>query len=147
MTKKEDNSLQQCPFSGGKNKSPFYDYYGTSNETNKKFAKVTHSERTEEILLISTYLYIREVHLEHIRAWVAGVEKHELGLLQMIRRETLLDLNIAAIKDINDCWEGNLSWIKQIRLVISQIQYVHVNIWCQDCHHHLDDFLPKTNAR
>lgn len=133
MTKQEDNSLQQCPFSCGKNKSPFYDYYGTSNETNKKFAKVTHSERTEEISLILTYLYIREVHLEHIRAWVAGVEKHELGLLQMIRRETLLDLNIAAIKDINDCWEGNnLSRIKQIRLVISQIQYVHANICRQD---------------
>lgn len=91
-----------------------------------------------------TYLHIGEVHLEHIRAWVAGVEKHELGLLQMIRRETLLDLNIAAIKDINDCWEGNnFSWIKQIRLVISQIQYVHANIWCQDWHHHLDDFPPK----
>lgn len=99
-----------------------------------------------------TYLYIREVHLEHIRAWVAGVEKHELGLLQMIRRETLLDLNIAAIKDISECWEGNnLSQIKQIRLVISQTQYVHRNIWCQDWHHHLDDgppnFLPETNAR
>lgn len=112
---------------GKKSKSPFYDYYGTNNGTNKK---VTHSERTEEILLILTYLYVREVHLEHIRAWVAGVEKHELGLLQMIRRETLLDLNIAAIKDISECWEGNnLSWIKQIRLVISQIQYIHANIW------------------
>lgn len=120
-----------------KNRSPFYDYYGTNNETNKK---VTHSERTEVISLILTYLYIREEHLEHIRAWVAGVEKHELGLLQMIRRETLLDLNIAAIKDISECWEGNnLSRIKQIRLVISQMQYVHANIWRQDWHHHLDD--------
>lgn len=48
------------------------------------------------------YLYIREIHLEHIWAWVPGVEKHELGFLQMIGRETLLDLKIAAFKDIND---------------------------------------------
>lgn len=48
------------------------------------------------------YLHIREKHLEHIRAWVPGVEKHELGFLQMIGRETLLNLKIAAVKDIND---------------------------------------------
>lgn len=48
------------------------------------------------------YLYIREKHLEHIRAWVSGVEKHELGFLQMVGRETLLNLKIAAVKDIND---------------------------------------------
>lgn len=48
------------------------------------------------------YLYIREKHLEHIRAWVPGVEKHELGFLQVVGRETLLDLKIAAFKDIND---------------------------------------------
>lgn len=49
-----------------------------------------------------THLDVREEHLEHIRAWVAGVEKHEFGLLQMIGRETLLDLKAAAIKDINN---------------------------------------------
>lgn len=53
-----------------------------------------------------THLDIREEHLEHIRTRVAGVEKHELGLLQMIGGETLLDLQTAAIKDINDCLEG-----------------------------------------
>lgn len=52
------------------------------------------------------YLDIREEHLEHIRARVAGVEKHELGLLQMIGGETLLDLQTAAVKDINKCSEG-----------------------------------------
>jgi len=61
------------------------------------------------------YLDIREEHLEHIRAWVAAVEKHELGLLQMIGRETLLDLKIAPIKDINTCLEGNNKW--QIKLM------------------------------
>lgn len=45
-----------------------------------------------------TYLDIREEHLEHIRAWVAGVEEHELGLLQMIGRKTLLDLKAAGVK-------------------------------------------------
>lgn len=48
------------------------------------------------------YLYIREIHLEHIRAWVSGVEKHELGFLQMVGREALLNLKIAAVKDIDD---------------------------------------------
>lgn len=48
------------------------------------------------------YLYIREIHLEHVRAWVPRVEKHELGFLQMVGRETFLDLKIAAFKDIND---------------------------------------------
>ncbi len=75
------------------------------------------------------YLDIRKEHLEHIRAWVAGVEKHELGLLQMIGRETLLDLKIAAVKDINNCLEGN-NWVKQMYLLIlSQIQYVRANNW------------------
>lgn len=37
-------------------------------------------------------LDIREKHLQHVRAWVAGVEKHELGLLEMIRGEALLDI-------------------------------------------------------
>lgn len=57
-----------------------------------------------------TYLDIREEHLEHIRARVAGVEKHELGFLQMIGRETLLDLKMSAVKDINNCLEGNNLW-------------------------------------
>lgn len=58
-----------------------------------------------------TYLDIREEHLKHVRARVAGVEKHELGFLQVIGRETLLDLNMNAIKDINNCLEG-----KQLRV-------------------------------
>lgn len=52
--------------------------------------------------MCAAYLYIREIHLEHIRTWVPGVEKHELGFLQMVGRETLLDLKTAAFKDIND---------------------------------------------
>lgn len=72
-------------------------------------------KRTEEEEHVWTYLDIREEHLEHIRARVAGVEKHELGFLQMIGREALLDLQIAAIKDINNCLEGNNLWqIKQM---------------------------------
>lgn len=96
----------------------------------EEFGKGCQLRRTEEEGHICTYLYIREEHLEHIRARVAGVEKHELGFLQMIGRETLLDLNLAAIKDINNCLEGNnLWWIKQMKLLISQIQYVHANNW------------------
>lgn len=67
-----------------------------------------------------TYLDIREEHLEHIRARVAGVEKHELGFLQVIGRETLLDLKMPAVKDINNCLEGNNLWyIKQVLLLIT----------------------------
>lgn len=68
----------------------------------KEFGKV-HKDH------VGTHLDIREEHLEHVRAWVAGVEKHELGLLQMIGRETLLDLQTAAIKDINNRLEGKTS--------------------------------------
>lgn len=50
---------------------------------------------------VLTYLYIREVHLEHVGAWVPGVEKHELGFLQVVGREALLDLKMAAVKDFN----------------------------------------------
>lgn len=61
-----------------------------------------------------THLDVREEHLEHVGAWVAGVEKHELGLLQMIGGETFLDLNIAAVKDVNICLKGNnFRYIKQ----------------------------------
>lgn len=67
------------------------------------------NKRAEEEEHVWTYLDIREEHLEHVGARVAGVEKHELGLLQMIRGETLLDLKVAAIKDINNCLEGNRS--------------------------------------
>lgn len=40
------------------------------------------------------YLDIREESFQHIGAGVAGVEEHELGLLQMARGETLLDVHI-----------------------------------------------------
>lgn len=39
--------------------------------------------KVEEMKMLS-HLDIREEHLQHIRAWIAGVEKHELSLLQMI---------------------------------------------------------------
>lgn len=45
-----------------------------------------------------THLHVREVHLEHVGARVARVEKHELGLLEMVGGEALLDLNMAAVK-------------------------------------------------
>lgn len=62
---------------------------------------------------ICTHLDIGEEHFEHVRAWVAGVEKHELCLLQMIRGETLLDLKTATIKDVNSCEDVNFYNIKQ----------------------------------
>lgn len=63
--------------------------------------------KEEEVEHLLAYLDIREEHLQHIRTRVAGVEKHKLGLLQMIGGETFLDLDIAAIKDINNCLDGN----------------------------------------
>lgn len=68
------------------------------------------SKRANEGERVWPYLDIREEYLEHIGAWVAAVEKHELGLLQMIGRETLLDLEMAAIKEINKCLKGNILW-------------------------------------
>lgn len=56
--------------------------------------------------LFLTHLHVREEHLEHVGARVAGVEKHELGLLEMVGGEALLDLNMAAVKDTNNCWEN-----------------------------------------
>lgn len=53
-----------------------------------------------------THLDIREKHLEHVRAWVAGIEKHELGLLQMIWGETFLDLKTAGIKENDSSLRG-----------------------------------------
>lgn len=41
-----------------------------------------------------SYLDVREEGFQHVGAGVAGVEEHELGLLQMARGETLLDVHI-----------------------------------------------------
>lgn len=40
------------------------------------------------------YLDIREEGFKHIGAGVAGVEEHQLRLLQMARGETLLDVHV-----------------------------------------------------
>ena len=40
------------------------------------------------------YLDIREEGFQHIGAGVAGVEEHQLRLLQMARGETLLDVHV-----------------------------------------------------
>lgn len=53
----------------------------------------------ERMKFVWTHLDIREEHLQHIGAWVAGVEEHELGFLQMIGGETLLDLKRPTVKD------------------------------------------------
>lgn len=43
---------------------------------------------------VRNYLHIREVGFQHIGAGVAGVEEHQLGLLQMARGETFLDVHV-----------------------------------------------------
>lgn len=40
------------------------------------------------------YLDVREEGFQHIGAGVAGVEEHELGLLQMAGGEALLDVYV-----------------------------------------------------
>lgn len=46
------------------------------------------------VCVLKSYLDIREEHLEHVGGRVASVEEHELGLLQVVRRQPLLDLSI-----------------------------------------------------
>lgn len=78
-----------------------------------------------------THLHVREEHLEHVGARVAGVEKHELGLLEMVGGEALLDLNMAAVKDTNDCWENEVGsntsglWL-QTRPTVCVLMFWHV---------------------
>lgn len=40
-----------------------------------------------------SYLYVGEEDLEHVGGGVAGVEEHQLGLLQVVGRQALLNLN------------------------------------------------------
>lgn len=44
------------------------------------------------------HLDIREEGFQHVGAGVAGVEEHQLGLLQMARGETLLDVHVFRVK-------------------------------------------------
>lgn len=41
----------------------------------------------------NSYLDVREEHFEHVGGRVAGVEEHQLGLLQVVGRQALLNLN------------------------------------------------------
>lgn len=44
------------------------------------------------------HLDVREEGFQHVGAGVAGVEEHQLGLLQMARGETLLDVHVFRVK-------------------------------------------------
>lgn len=46
----------------------------------------------------SSYLDVREEHLEHVGGRVAGVEEHELGLLQVVGGQALLNLKIGLLR-------------------------------------------------
>lgn len=45
-----------------------------------------------------SYLDIGEEHFEHVGGWVAGVKEHQLGLLQVVGRQTLLNLMRRALR-------------------------------------------------
>lgn len=45
-----------------------------------------------------THLDIGEVRLESVGAWVAGVEEHELGFLQMTGRQSFLGVRMRPVK-------------------------------------------------
>lgn len=45
-----------------------------------------------------SYLDIGEEHFEHVGGRVAGVKEHQLGLLQVVGRQTLLNLKISALR-------------------------------------------------
>lgn len=45
-----------------------------------------------------THLDIREVRLESVGAWVAGIEEHELGFLQMTGRQPFLGVRMRPVK-------------------------------------------------
>lgn len=45
-----------------------------------------------------SYLDIGEEHFEHVGGWVASVKEHQLGLLQVVGRQTLLNLKISALR-------------------------------------------------
>lgn len=61
-------------------------------------------------MCVKSYLDVGEEHLEHVGGRVAGVEEHELGLLQVVGRQTLLDLSIkealrkAALSGLVTAW-------------------------------------------
>lgn len=40
-----------------------------------------------------SYLDVGEIHFEHVGGRVAGVEEHQLGFLQVVGRQALLNLN------------------------------------------------------
>lgn len=52
----------------------------------------------------SSYLHIGEVGLEGVGAGVAGVEEHELGLLQVAGRQALLGVGMRPVKAFLPHW-------------------------------------------
>lgn len=46
----------------------------------------------------SSYLDVGEEHLEHVGGRVAGVEEHQLGLLQVVGGQALLNLKISVLR-------------------------------------------------
>lgn len=52
----------------------------------------------------SSYLHIREVGLEGVGAGVAGVEEHELGLLQVAGGQSLLGVRMRPVKAFLPHW-------------------------------------------
>lgn len=45
-----------------------------------------------------THLDVGEKHLQHVGAWVSGVEEHELGLLQVVWGKPFLDVQMSGLR-------------------------------------------------
>lgn len=63
------------------------------------------------------HLDIGEVRLEGVGAWVAGVEEHELGFLQMTGRQSFLSVRMRPVKAFPPrcCVDNPLGWLMSMQ--------------------------------